>query len=207
VRNFNTHPLTEESSTVEDPSDITALKARLERAAPRRSPAAASDEELLRRLSDVVSASGPERGKALERLVVDLFMTLDGLQILRCNARLLAEELDIVLKNDLTNGFWRIAGSPIIVECKNWSGKVGAREISVMVDKMRSISPDVKTGILVAMNGISGDAHRDAMLKVREARQRGQYILVLERSDIEEACSGISLAQLLERKYEALVLL
>ena len=105
--------------------------------------------------------------------MADLFTSLDGLHILRRNARLRAEELDLVIKNDLTTGFWRIAGSPLIVECKNWSGKVGAREISVLVDKLQALSPDAKTGILVALNAVTGDSYSDAMLKILKLDSAG----------------------------------
>lgn len=93
------------------------------------------------RFSEVLTAEGTNKGKALEELVADLFTSFDGLRILKRNARLSAEELDMVIKNDLNTGFWRIAGSPVIIECKNWSGKVGAREIRILVDKLQALSP------------------------------------------------------------------
>ena len=191
----------------ESPAEIESLKATLEEVAPQRSPDAASSQSMSKRLSEALTASATKKGKALEELVADLFTTLDGLHIVGRNPRLAAEELDLVIKNDLTTGFWRIAGSPLIVECKNWSGKVGAREISVLVDKLQALSPDARAAILVALNGITGDSYSDAMLKIREARQRGRYVLVLERKDLEQAAAGISLAHVIERKYDEMVLI
>lgn len=188
-------------------AEIESLKATLDEVAPKRSPEAVSAQLLATRLSEVLTTEGRNKGKALEELVADLFTSLEGLRILKRNACLSAEELDLVIRNDLTTGFWRIAGSPLIVECKNWSGKVGAREISVLVDKLQALSPDARAGILVAINGITGDSYSDAMLKIREARQRGRYVLVIERKDLEEAVSGVSLAQVIENKYEAMVLI
>lgn len=189
------------------PAEIESLKAMLEGVAPQRSSDAVSSQSMSKRLSEALTANATEKGKALEELVADLFTTLDGLHILRRNARLAAEELDLVIKNDLTTGFWRIAGSPLIVECKNWSGKVGAREISVLVDKLQALSPDARAAILIALNGITGDSYSDAMLKIREARQRGRYVLILERKDLEQAAAGISLAHVIERKYDEMVLI
>jgi Holliday junction resolvase-like predicted endonuclease len=189
------------------PTKIESLKATLEEVAPQRSSDAITNQSLAKRLSEVLAAKGPKKGKALEELMASLFASLKGLQILKRNACLQAEELDLIIKNDLTTGFWRIAGSPLIVECKNWSGKVGAREISVLVEKLQALSPDAKAGIMVALNGVSGDSYSDAMLKIREARQRGRYVLVLEYKDLEEVASGISLAQVIERKYDAIVLI
>ena len=128
-------------------------------------------------------------------------------QILKRNARLRAEELDLVIKNDLTTGFWRLAGSPIIVECKNWAEKVGAPEISLLLDKLQAIGPDAKTGILVALNGITGNSYADAVLKVREARQRGRYILVLDHHDLQEIADGMSLTHVVEKKYGETILI
>lgn len=162
---------------------------------------------LTKKLSEVLGAKGAGRGKALEEFMAELFSGLKGLRILKRNARLSAEELDLVVKNDIDTGFWRIAGSPIIVECKNWSDRVGAREISVLVDKLRSVSPDCRTGVLVAVNGITGDAHADAYLKVREARRDGRYVIVLERSDLEDVANGTSLGAVIERKYETILLI
>jgi Holliday junction resolvase-like predicted endonuclease len=136
------------------PAEIESLKATLEEAVQQRSSDAVSSQSLSRRLSEALTAKGTNKGKALEELMADLFTRLDGLHIIKRNARLAAEELDLIIKNDLTTGFWRIAGSPLIVECKNWSGKVGAREISVLVDKLQALSPDARAGILVALNGV-----------------------------------------------------
>ena len=77
----------------------------------------------------------------------------------------------------------------------------------MLSDKLTSIGPDAKTGILIALNGISGNALRDAGLKIREKRQKGQYIIVLDRKDLDEIVQrGNSLA-LIERKYEELIVI
>lgn len=188
-------------------SEIESIRGTIEETAPRLSARAPSAESMARSFAEVLAAEGTSKGKALEDFVAALFASLEGLRVLKRNARLAAEELDLIIKNDVNTGFWRIAGSPLIVECKNWSGKVGAPEISVLVEKLQALSPDAKSGILVALNGITGDSYSDAMLKIREARQRGRYVLVLERRDLEEAASGVSLAQVIERKYEAMIMI
>ena len=121
-------------------------------------------------ITTVFEESGYKKGKALENLAVEIFESIKGLKIIKVNARLHAEELDLLLKNNIGVGFWRLAGSPIVVECKNWSQKVGAREISVLFDKLLSLGPKACTGILIAPNGVTGDSHSDAILKVREKK-------------------------------------
>jgi len=158
-------------------------------------------------ITTVFQESGFQKGKALESLAAEIFKSIKGLKILKVNARLHAEELDILLKNDITVGFWRFAGSPIVVECKNWSQKVGAREISVLFDKMVSLGPKACTGILIAPHGVTGDSHSDAVLKVREKRQQGRDIIILEQADLEEIARGVHPAEVIDKKWEQLYLI
>lgn len=195
------------AETIESSSEIEMLKIRRENVAPHSSLDPTLMSLLMNRLANLSSATGPHKGKILEEFIAELFTSVEGLRILKCNARLSAEELDLIISNNLNTGFWRLAGSPLVIECKNWSSKVGAREISVLIDKLQAISPDAKTGILVALNGITGDSYSDAMLKIREARQRGRYVLVLEYKDLAEALSSSSLTHVIERKYEAVLLI
>jgi dCTP deaminase len=155
----------------------------------------------------VNSATGVEKGKALERFTAAFIRTINGLEIIKTNALLSAEEIDIYVENHIGTGFWRLAGSPMIVECKNWSTTVGAREISVLHEKLVAISPDAKTAILVAPDGVSGDEYRNAVLKIRESRQRGKQIIVLEREDLEAIAHGEHGARVIENKYRKLILI
>lgn len=161
--------------------------------------------ELLHYLLTATNAQ--EKGKFLERFVGEILSTIKGLKILKVNARLRAEEIDIIVQNNVSEGFWRTLGSPIIVECKNWTKKIGSKEISILSDKMKSISPDVKLGILVAPNGVSGDYQSDAVLKIREKRQQGLYIIVLVKEDLEEIAAGTHTSKVIEKKYEKLFLI
>jgi len=152
-------------------------------------------------LEVALKATGPDKGKSLEEFAEELFRTVKGLHIISRNQRLLAEELDLYLQNNINEGFWRLLGSPIIVECKNWSNKVGAREISVLYDKLFSVGPDAKTSILMAPLGITGDQYSDAVLKIREKRQAGRYIILLDREALDEIASGIQATKVIEKCY------
>jgi Holliday junction resolvase-like predicted endonuclease len=155
----------------------------------------------------MLKADSRQKGKALEDFTQEVFKAIKGLSVIGRNKRLRAEELDIVLRNDINRGFWRFAGSPIIIECKNWSSTVSAREISVLLKKLESISPDARAGIIIAPNGVSGSRSSDAWLLIREARQRGRYVLVIEDSDLAAVAAGTSMTEILERKYDTLSLL
>jgi dCTP deaminase len=157
-------------------------------------------------LERVDTASGPDKGKALEDFAAAFIETINGLKIIKRNARLSAEELDIYLENYIEHGFWRFAGSPMIVECKNWAQPVGAREVTILQGKLESISPDAKTAILIAPQSVSGDTYKDAVLKIRESRQRGKQIIVLERDDLEAIAAGKHAARVIEEKYQKMLL-
>jgi len=158
----------------------------------------------LKTITTAFQESGFQKGKALESLAAEIFKSIKGLKILKVDARLHAEELDLLLKNDITVGFWRFAGSPIVVECKNWSQKVGAREVSVLFDKLVSLGPKVCTGILIAPHGVTGDSHSDAVLKVREKRQQGRDIIILDKADLEEIAQGVHPVEVIDKKWEQL---
>jgi len=191
------------------PDDVAlqTLKSTVDRYAGRGAVDATPDSTFSARLAVLLAAKGAAKGKLLEQLMADMFGAVDGLRIMKRNARVRAEELDLVIKSHIETGFWRIAGSPIIVECKNWAAKVGAREITLLLEKLQALSPDAKTGILVALNGITGNSYKDAVLKIREARQRGRYILVFDRHDLKEIAGGTSLDQMIEKKYDATILI
>lgn len=200
------HPATEIAQTLtrDDLEEIqSVLVHQAERLRARYSPQKALD----RSLASVLESSTADKGKALEDFARRIFESVQGLAIIKQNARLSAEEIDLYIRNNISEGFWRIAGTPIVVECKNWSQKVGAREISVLIEKLSSIGPDARTAILIAPSGVTGDEYSDAMLKIREGRQRGLYVLLLGHEDLDELSKGADLSRVIERAYERLLLL
>ncbi len=72
---------------------------------------------------------------------------------------------------------------------------------------MKALSPDVRTSIMVSVNGISGNSFRDAQLRRREYRQSGRYILVLNGEDLKRIETGESVIKILQDKYDELYLI
>jgi hypothetical protein len=163
--------------------------------------------ELATLLRQVIAAELPAKGEALEQFALRLFQNIKGLRVIKKDARLQAEQIDLLIANDISAGFWRFAGSPLVVECKNGVQRVGAREIGVLFDKLDSIGPDAKTAILIAPNGVSGTPERDALLKIREKRQRGRYIIILDREALNEIAASGRVSQVIEHKYDELLLI
>lgn len=190
-----------ENPEIEKPSSLPDQEQQ-----SRSASASTRRTELRELLNSALNAEEGEKGKALEDFSFKAFQEADGLNVIDRNVRGAAEEIDILIKNNLqSTNFWRsVAGSPIIIECKNWSRSVGAKEISVLFDKLKSIGPDARTGILIAPNGISGDdsGRRDAFRKIREKRQKGKYIIVLELENLEYIADGVNVAKEIQERYE-----
>jgi hypothetical protein len=79
------------------------------------------------------------------------------------------QEIDLVIRNHLKDGFWRGLKSPLIlVECKNWSTRVGAKEIRDFETKLRDHQPHARIGFFVAPGGFA--RHVDEAL-LRSSRE------------------------------------
>jgi len=133
----------------------------------------------LRKLWNKVKSSGTNKEKkdTLESFAEFLFTSIEGIDIIDKNVRASAEEIDLILANESEKPFWRQLNSPLLVECKNWSKKIGTDEVKKFKDTLES--HNIKGGILIATKGITGTKRKDAFLKIREYNQRGFQIIVL----------------------------
>jgi hypothetical protein len=145
-----------------------------------------------------------QRGLLLEQLVERVISTIPGV---KCNSRRTrtafnSEEIDL--------GFWNsrakrgLAGLEfpelILVECKNWSRPVGSMEVCWFLTKLKRRS--FRFGILVAMNGITGDGTdlSEAHEIVAYFLQHEVRLVVITRSDLEQLKSGGDLVNLIKRR-------
>lgn len=87
----------------------------------------------------------------------------------------------------------------LIVECKNWSKKVGAPEIRVFCSKMCDVRSNV--GILFSKNGITKDARR----VIRDAWLRDEIVvIVFDFVDLNGVINGsYNLYEIIKQKYLA----
>ncbi len=95
------------------------------------------------------------RGDALETLFEAILKTEEPeLDVRQKNFKTSEEEIDIILTNHLKDPFWTALSSPFIfVECKNWSSKVGVKEIKELELKMEDRVGICKIGIFLSMAG------------------------------------------------------
>ena len=143
------------------------------------------------------------RGRALEQLVCHAFTSIPGILPPMRNAIDFADggEIDIFFANNgAKSGLWFLPIS-LLTECKNWAGRVGAEEVRVFVDKLRERG--CHAGILVAANGITGDARSltAARRHIARALEDDTLILVLTLQELERVRSTAQLVRLLLDKW------
>lgn len=92
------------------------------------------------------------KGKALETLIVALFSSVEGFNVIDSNVNTQTEEIDVVIRNESTHLTWQKEKSLILVECKNWHSKrVGKNEFVVFKDKLENRTGRCSLGFLVCV--------------------------------------------------------
>ncbi len=142
-----------------------------------------------------------KKGKLLEELIAFLLTQIPGVLFIETNQlnAFHEEEVDVSAYNcKLENGL-PFLPHVLIVECKNWSSPVGAREIRDFTRRLQQRGCD--HGILVAANGITGGTELlAAQSELRSALQDGFKILVVTRTELELLSKPQDFIDLLIRK-------
>lgn len=158
---------------------------------------------------DDVTLPTTDRGRALEDLAVYVFEKIPGLSATMRNdlSTFLSEEIDVALWNDRhPRGLHNISFPDIVlVECKNWQESVGSMHVAWFDNKLRARS--LALGILLAMNGVTGDANERTRAHdiVARALHEGRHIIVLTREDIAGITESDQLVALLKTRLTQLV--
>lgn len=143
-----------------------------------------------------------ERGRALEGLICYLFASVPGISVTMRNRlnTFETEEIDVALWNDRDPQGLFFLPHLILVECKNWSAPLSSVEVSWFDVKLRNRG--LAFGVLVAANGISGNAedrtaaHSIIAGALREQRQ----IVVITRQEIEGIKDSAQIVRLVKEK-------
>jgi hypothetical protein len=160
---------------------------------------------IAKRLIEGDSATVTEEiGAALEDVVSWTVCSLPGVRILHRDYvnRANSAEIDLFLFNNPRLSPIEFLPQFLIVECKNWRSPVNSATVRDFIAKVRSARQEV--GILVAANGITGDAADQTAANddIRLAfDQEGIKILLLTRKEIEDFRSLRDVVLLLEEKY------
>jgi Restriction endonuclease len=165
--------------------------------------AAIKAAEVATRLSALdQAASAAHKGTMLEELVERIIASIPGVNFSERRARnyFNSEEIDLCFWNDgEDNGLFDLPQT-LLVECKNWSKPIGSMEVCWFLTKLKRRS--LGFGILVAMNGVTGDA--DDLSEAHEIGayflQQGVRLVVLTRTDLEQFTTGRALVKLIQQK-------
>jgi hypothetical protein len=158
--------------------------------------------------ADDSSSSHAARGKALEELVVYLMEKIPGVSVIGTNtvSAFESEEIDVGLKNLRSSQGLSFLPTFFVVECKNWSRKVGSAEVAWFDWKVRSRGQEL--GILVATQGITGRSHEMSSAKeiVASALREKRQLVVITKSDIEDVAETADLVRVIEDRIGELIL-
>lgn len=113
--------------------------------------------ELRRQWASVQSGRGTwqERGRWLEETICLLFRTIAGLEDARVNVRTGSEEFDVVVLNASRHPVLQKEGAIFLVECKNWSGKVGPKDLDYLRTKLGDRHGRATLGLLIGVGGFT----------------------------------------------------
>lgn len=143
-----------------------------------------------------------DQGRALEDLICYVMSQIPGVAITHRNElnAFETEEIDVAIWNDgATEGFFFLPNI-ILVECKNWSNRVGSAEINWFDAKLRNRG--LTFGILVTTLGITGQAAdlTAAHAIVAAALREGRRLVVLTTEELLATGSTEDFVHLIKRK-------
>jgi hypothetical protein len=141
--------------------------------------------ELLRRCDEAGSAAA--KGRALEELTDLLFTSNSAMELVDKRVSTGDEEIDLVIKNNIDRPFWNALSSALFfAECKNWTTKVGAREVRDFEMKLRNHGKLVTVGFLVSIGGFS----KEAAQELKRSGRDNYHVVLLDRDDIQDFISS-----------------
>lgn len=141
-----------------------------------------------------------ECGAALEDLICYVFDKVPGITVTCRNEKnaFHTEEIDIAFWNERPPNGFHFLQNVILVECKNWTAPVGSEEVAWFDRKLADRG--LTDGVLVAANGVTGDARKrtDAHSIIASALSAQRRLVVVTRAEIEELGDSADLVELVK---------
>ncbi len=137
-----------------------------------------------RLLSSDSERTAKEKGDALELLVEAVLRTEEPeLVVVEKNLRTDVEEIDLVVTNSLNDPFWIAHRSPLLlIECKNWSTRVGIDELRVFESKIKDRGALCRVGIFVGLSGFT----EPFLKRLRAFQAADGVIFAVDGKDLEK---------------------
>lgn len=150
------------------------------------------------------AGNAAQKGVALESVVAETLCRLEGVGVIKRNVMDNAGslEIDILLYNQRLPGGLPFLPNHLVIECKNWQAPVNAATLTVFTGKLHKFRVDF--GILVAANGITGEAadRTAAHAHLRSVYDRdGLAVIVMTRHELEALRNTDDLGSLIREKY------
>ncbi|TET06329.1 MAG: hypothetical protein E3J86_15075 [Candidatus Thorarchaeota archaeon] len=146
------------------------------------------------------ATSTDTKGKTLEKLAEYVFNSVEGFSVLP-SVRTSTGELDRIVRVErYDDPFILSIGAHFIIEAKNWKTPVSAKDVALFSTKLQK--HQCKFGVLVAMNGITGEGKRDAQGIIYDSFKDGITIVVIAEDDIKQIVEGKDLIEILREKSE-----
>ena len=127
-----------------------------------------------------------DKGRALEDLICYVLEEIPGVTVTTRNKQNVfrTEEIDVAIWNERASNGLAFLPSVILIECKNWSQPVTSEELSWFHTKI--CNRGLSFGILIAANGITGDAQNltQAQEILSKALAQQRQIVVITMSEI-----------------------
>ncbi|MFG1796676.1 restriction endonuclease [Nocardia sp. NPDC049149] len=142
------------------------------------------------------------QGKAYEALALYLFECIPGCFAERNGvSHFKSEQIDVGVCNSKHQSGLHALPHVILVECKDWSHPVDSSTLGYFINILDNRR--VETGILIAANGITGDArdHTYAHSLGVSALARGIKVLVVTTEEIEKLTCTEDFVELLLRRF------
>jgi len=143
-----------------------------------------------------------EKGRALEDLICYVMSQIPGVAITHRNElnAFETEEIDVAIWNDAAAEGLFFLPNIILIECKNWSNRVGSAEVAWFDAKLRNRG--LMFGILITTQGITGQAAdlTAAHAIVAAALREGRRLVVVTTDELLEIANTENLVHVIKRK-------
>jgi CheY-like chemotaxis protein len=135
------------------------------------------DQESAQRIDELWQSFGSEsdshrKGRVLEELMLLVLRSIPGFRHVSEHRSSEDEEIDIVVRNESTDPIWSKESPYLLVECKNWSRPVPAREFDRFQSKLERRYGRARLGLFVAAGGFTAGFHTE-----RQAERKGDVLV------------------------------
>jgi CheY-like chemotaxis protein len=144
-----------------------------------------------------IATDSARKGRLLEDLLELLFKQIPGF-VVSARRRSKDEEFDLVVRNESSDPFWAKDGQYFLVECKNWTSKIGPADLDRFVGKLERRHGRATLGFVIAPNGFTSGF--SSTLAAR--RYKRLLIVPVDEHALGELVTGGQPAQRLKQLHQ-----